>query len=31
VPAWRCADCVAAGLDGHLLITRRPATRGGHQ
>lgn len=31
VPAWRCADCVAAGLDGHLLITRHPATKGGRQ
>jgi len=31
VPGWRCADCVAAGLDGHLLITRRPAGKGGRQ
>lgn len=22
MPAWRCADCAAAGLDGHLEITR---------
>jgi predicted SprT family Zn-dependent metalloprotease len=24
VRAWRCAPCVAAGLEGHLEITRRP-------
>jgi predicted SprT family Zn-dependent metalloprotease len=24
VPRWRCADCVAAGLDGQLEITSRP-------
>jgi SprT protein len=23
VPAWRCADCVAAGLEGKLIIQRR--------
>jgi predicted SprT family Zn-dependent metalloprotease len=28
VPRWRCADCVSAGLDGHLLITRRPSGKG---
>jgi len=27
VPRWRCAACVAAGLDGCLVITTRP--RGG--
>ncbi|MGE3843061.1 MAG: SprT family zinc-dependent metalloprotease [Vicinamibacterales bacterium] len=25
VPRWRCAACVAAGLDGKLTIRRRPA------
>lgn len=28
VPRWRCADCVSSGLDGHLLITRRPSPKG---
>jgi hypothetical protein len=27
VPAWRCAECVAAGLDGVLVITRRERIR----
>lgn len=31
VPGWRCADCVAAGLDGRLLITRRPSGKGVRQ
>lgn len=26
VPRWRCAECVAAGLDGHLEITRTVAS-----
>jgi SprT protein len=29
VPRWRCAACVSAGLDGDLLIARRPSRRGG--
>jgi predicted SprT family Zn-dependent metalloprotease len=31
VSGWRCADCVAAGLDGHLVITRRQSGRGGRK
>jgi len=27
MPAWRCADCVAAGLDGRLEITPAGQTR----
>lgn len=23
VPAWRCAECVAAGLDGRLIVSRQ--------
>lgn len=23
IPAWRCADCVAAGLSGELIVTER--------
>lgn len=24
IPAWRCADCVAAGLSGELIVTEQP-------
>lgn len=27
VPTWRCAECVAAGLDGRLVVTRRGGAR----
>ena len=27
VPQWRCAECIAAGLDGELLITRFEAAK----
>ena len=28
-PRWRCAACVAAGLEGRLLVTTRPGEAGG--
>jgi len=31
VPAWRCAACVADGLDGKMTIRRRPASKAGAQ
>lgn len=29
VPGWRCAACVAAGLDGKMTIQRRAASKAG--
>lgn len=26
VSRWKCGDCVRAGLDGHLIVTKRPKT-----
>lgn len=31
VPGWRCAACVAAGLDGKMIIRRRTASKAGAQ